>query len=126
MLFHGDETIFLVEDEKAVRLTITMYLTELGYNVLSAEDPSKALRIAEEHDEKIDVVITDVIMPKMNGRELVEKLSSLYSDFKTLYISGYPVDVITDRGILEKGVHFLPKPLIADVLAKTLRTILDS
>ena len=123
---HGTETIILVEDEDSVRLTLSVYLKDLGYHVLSAEDPLKAFDIAQNLDGTIDAVITDVIMPNMNGKEFVEKLRTIHPDFKVLYISGYPSDVIVDRGILEKGVEFLPKPLMRDALARKIRNILDN
>lgn len=121
---HGKGTILLVEDEKSVRLTTTIFLKGLGYTVLSAECPAEALALAAEHDGDIDLLITDVVMPGMSGRNLAEKLAVTYPRMRCLYMSGYTANVIAHRGVLEKGVDFLSKPFMRDVLARKVREML--
>ncbi len=121
----GKETILLVEDEKSIRITTSLFLKDLGYNVLVAETPAEALQIVEKHNGEIDALITDVVMPGMNGRQLAERLEVTCTGLKVLYVSGYTVNVIVHRGVLEEGVEFLSKPITRDVLAHKLRHMLD-
>ncbi len=120
----GTETIMLVEDEKSVRITTGLLLQSLGYTVLSAADPDDALCQAEEHSGVIHLLITDVILPGMNGRDLATKLSEMQPRLVCLYISGYTADVIAHHGILEEGIHFLAKPFSRDALANKVREVL--
>jgi PAS domain S-box-containing protein len=121
----GRETVLIAEDEPAIlRLTERM-LEKLGYTVLTAGTPAEAVRLATEHRGRIDVLVTDVIMPEMNGRELSQRLLALHPELLRLYISGYTADVIADRGISEDGMHFLQKPFSQEGLAAKLREILD-
>lgn len=122
----GNETIMLVEDEKSVRSTTSLLLQSLGYNVLSAATPDDALRQAAEHRGVIHLLITDVIMPCMNGRDLATKLSEMQPGLACLYVSGYTADVIAHHGILEEGIHFLAKPFARDALAKKVREVLGA
>lgn len=122
----GLETILLVEDEKSVRVTTRIFLQNLGYTVLAAEDPDEALRLAAGHKTKIDLVITDVVMPGMNGRELAARLAEIYPRMECLFMSGYTADVIAHHGILEKNVHFLSKPFSRNELARKVREVLDA
>jgi len=92
--------------------------------VLVADRPSDALRRVEEHVDKIDLVITDVVMPEMNGRELAEQLQCLYPDIKILFMSGYTAEVIAHRGVLNKGVQFIQKPFAIQDLAVKVREAL--
>jgi len=94
--------------------------------VLVAEDPAKALSLAAEHDGEIDLLITDVIMPSMNGHDLSDRLSELRPAIKLLFISGFTADVIAQRGILDDGMNFLSKPFGRDVLARKVREVLDA
>ncbi len=121
----GSETILLVEDEPSLRVTISRNLQRLGYTVLAAESPEAAQRIAAESAGKIALLLTDVVMPGMSGRELAGKLTRDFPALKVLYMSGYTANVIAHRGILEQGVHFLSKPVTRDELARKLREILD-
>jgi len=121
----GDETILLVEDEPSILKMTRMMLERKGYTVLSAGTPAEALEIAREHGDKIDLLITDVIMPGMNGRDLAEKLISLYPNIKFLFMSGYSANVIAHQGILEQGVPFIQKPFSMKDLADKLRKVLD-
>jgi PAS domain S-box-containing protein len=120
----GHETILLAEDEKAIRVTTQHILGRLGYTVLTAERSEEALRLAAAHVGPIHLLITDLIMPGMNGRDLARRLVELRPGLKCLFMSGYTADVITDHGGLGEGMHFLPKPFTRDVLAHTVREVL--
>ncbi|MBW7933361.1 MAG: PAS domain S-box protein, partial [Gemmatimonadaceae bacterium] len=103
-------TILLVEDEPAILRVATRMLEQQGYRVLAAPSPSEGLRLAASHDGTVDLVITDVVMPGMNGRELTEQLVGYHPHLRCLYMSGYTADVISHHGVLDTGVHFLQKP----------------
>jgi CheY-like chemotaxis protein len=122
----GTETVLLVEDEKGVRAITARSLEQLGYSVLTAEAPDEAIRMVERHAGTIHMLITDVIMPGMSGRDLAIKLAETRPGMKTLYISGYTASVISQRGILEENVHFLPKPFTREALARKMRDVLDA
>jgi CheY-like chemotaxis protein len=121
----GNETILLVEDEKSIRLTMRLFLEKLGYMVLAAEKPEKARTLLSSHAGTIDLLITDVVMPGMSGRELAESLTADHPDMRVLYMSGYTANVIAHRGVLEDGVDFLSKPITQAQLARKVREILD-
>ena len=125
-LLHGHETILLVEDEKTVRITAHIFLRDLGYTMLVAETPEEALRLAEQYPGEIHLLITDMIMPGMSGRDLAERLSELHPAIKHLFISGFTADVLAQRGILDDSMNFLAKPFGHDVLARKVRQILDA
>ena len=99
---------------------------DLGYTVLASNSPNEALSVVKEHVGKLNLLITDVVMPAMNGRELSEHLQSLYSNIKTLFMSGYTADIIAHRGVLDEGVCFIPKPFSKKDLALKVRESLDS
>jgi len=99
-------------------------LESLGYTVLSADTPDNALRLAREYAGGIHLLITDVVMPGMNGRELAEQLHTLYPDIKTLFMSGYTADVIAHRGVLNDGVNFIQKPFSLQDLEVKVRAAL--
>jgi len=124
-LKQGAETILLVEDEGMIRDAMHTLLEQLGYKVFSAKAPSLAIRQAEKNAEKIDLLITDVVMPEMNGRELAERLNRLRPGMKTLFMSGYTSDVIAQQGVLEKRNNFIQKPFSLDALAAKVREVLD-
>ncbi len=121
----GSETILLVEDEKSIRDSMGLFLQQLGYTVLSAESPDAALRWVAEQAKPIDLLVTDVVMPGMNGRELSDRLRAEHGALRCLYLSGYTANVIAHRGVLEENVHFLSKPCSLNELARTIRGILD-
>ena len=121
---HGNETILLVEDEPAILNITTMMLQRLGYTVLEASTPGEAIRLAREHMGEIDLLMTDVVMPEMNGRDLAKNLLSLYPNVKRLFMSGYTADVIAHHGVLDEGVHFIQKPFSKKDLAVKVREIL--
>ena len=121
----GTETILLVEDDEAILNLSKMILENLGYKVLAAPTPRRAAHLVEEHPGDIQLLITDVVMPEMNGRELAERLSAIRPNLKCLYMSGYTADVIAHRGILQEGVNFIRKPFGNDELAARVREVLD-
>ena len=123
----GSETILIVEDEDVVREMICKILKSFGYIVMKARNGDEALAIIKSQDieEKIDLLITDVIMPEMSGRELAEQLLSNKPALKVMYISGYTDDVIVHHDVLNEGVLFLQKPFSPQVLAQKVREILD-
>jgi PAS domain S-box-containing protein len=121
----GEETILLVEDEQMILDLTTTMLERLGYTVLAASSPGEALRLAEQCRGGIDLLITDVVMPEMNGRELVEQLRPGQPAMKWLYMSGYTADIISSQGVLDEGVSFIQKPFPLNALAKKVREVLD-
>jgi CheY-like chemotaxis protein len=121
----GHETILLVEDEPAILQMTALLLERLGYKVLSTDGPGKAIRLAEEHPGRIDLLMTDVVMPEMNGRELAANLLSIHPDIKCLFMSGYTANVIAHHGVLEEGVQFIQKPFSIKDLAAKVRETLD-
>ncbi|MCF8043417.1 MAG: PAS domain-containing protein [Desulfarculaceae bacterium] len=125
-LVGGAETILVAEDENVVREFIVRVLTRLGYRVLEAEHGPAALDLMREADNQVDILLTDVIMPKMNGKELYERLRVEKPGIKVLYISGYTDNVIAHHGVLDDGTAFLQKPLAIATLAKKIRQVLDA
>jgi len=121
----GTETILLVEDDEAILNVGKMILENLGYTVLAAQTPVDSIRLAEEHPGDIHLLITDVVMPEMNGRQLAGQLSTIRPNLKCLYMSGYTADVIAHRGILDEGLNFIQKPFGSDDLAAKVRQALD-
>jgi two-component system, cell cycle sensor histidine kinase and response regulator CckA len=121
----GNETIFLVEDEPAILQMTTMMLTRLGYTVVAAATPGKAIDKALEYRGQIDLLMTDVVMPEMNGRELAGNLLSHYPDLKRLFMFGYTTDIIAHHGVLDEGVHFIQKPFSMKDLGEKLRETLE-
>jgi len=121
----GDETVLLVEDEAAILMMGKRMLERLGYTVLTADSPAAALATASEYQGAIHLLVTDVVMPEMNGRELAERLRSAQPSLKCLFMSGYTADVIAHRGVLEEGVQFMPKPFTLQALASHVRAALD-
>jgi PAS domain S-box-containing protein len=121
----GHETILLVEDERSLRVTIRAFLTKLGYRVWTAERPEEALAVAEKNAGEIHLLITDVVMPGMNGRSLAERLRRDDPDLKCIFMSGYPTDALADRGLVEDGVNFLGKPFPREALAHKVREVLE-
>ncbi|MFH1981403.1 MAG: cache domain-containing protein [Pseudomonadota bacterium] len=106
----GSETILLVEDESAILKMTTMMLQRLGYTVLAAATPGQASDLARKHSGQIHLLMTDVVMPEMNGLDLARRLQSVYPDLKCLFMSGYTANVIAHHGILDEGVHYIQKP----------------
>jgi len=121
----GQETILLVEDEAPLLEVTQRMLEKRGYKVVSASTPGQAIQLAREHVGNIDLLITDVVMPEMNGRDLAKNILALYPRTKRLFMSGYTADVIAHQGVLDEGVSFIQKPFSAKDLAATVRRVLD-
>ena len=113
---HG-ETVLLVEDEATILKMTRIMLENMGYRVLSAGTPGEAIVLAAKHSGQINLLITDMIMPEMNGRDLAERLRITHPKMKCLFMSGYTANVIATQGVLEEGIHFLPKPFSIKALA---------
>ncbi len=122
---HGAETVLLVEDEEIVRSLASEVLEMLGYRVLSASDPDEALKVSREFIGHIDLLLTDVILPRMDGKTLYTHLSPERPDMAVLYVSGYTEGFIVQHGVLLPGVHFLQKPFTVTSLSAKVREVLD-
>jgi two-component system cell cycle sensor histidine kinase/response regulator CckA len=121
----GSETLLLVEDEAAVRASARRLLERYGYTILEARHGADALRIFEANEARIDLVLTDIVMPEMGGRELVERLRAYRPGLKVLFMSGYTEQAITADGVMPPGTGFLEKPFTIDGLMRRLREVLD-
>jgi CheY-like chemotaxis protein len=124
--FRGAETILLVEDADALRKLTHMLLEQHGYRVLVAANGTAALQLVEEQPERVNLLLTDVIMPGLNGRALAGRLELLQPGLKILYMSGYTDDAIMDHGVLESGTHLLHKPFSEENLIRKVREVLDA
>jgi two-component system cell cycle sensor histidine kinase/response regulator CckA len=120
----GSETILLVEDDDQVRALLRTVLAEAGYRILEAASPRAALAVSEAYGSPIDLLLTDVVMPDMNGRRLADEISTSRPDLRVLYMSGYTQNVIVHR-VLDAGVAFLQKPVSIDALTRKVRDVLD-
>jgi PAS domain S-box-containing protein len=123
---HGSETVLLVEDELEVRGLARDILRQQGYTILESADGDEALRIGREHAGPIHLLVTDVVMPLMGGRELADRLRAGRRETKVLYVSGYTDDAILRQGVSETGTAFLAKPFTASALAHKVRQVLDA
>ncbi len=122
----GHETILVAEDEPAILKTTTILLTRLGYTVLAANSPAEAIRLAKEHAGEIRLLLSDVVMPEMNGRDLAKTLLALDPHLKLLFMSGYPANVIAQNGVLDAGLNFIQKPFSKQDLADKVRDVLNA
>ncbi|MCK5798405.1 MAG: PAS domain S-box protein [Deltaproteobacteria bacterium] len=122
----GDETILVVEDDEFVRKMAVRILRRMGYRVLRADSGEEALALASQHDGAIDLLFTDVLMPRMDGHELAMRFAELRPDTKVLYASGHSEDVIAHHGVLREGLAFIAKPYAIDALARRIREVLDT
>jgi len=125
-LLRGTETVLLVEDEEVVREMATDILRDSGYHVLEAKHGPEAITLCREYEGEIHLMLSDVVMPHMSGRELAEQLMPLRSSMKVLYMSGYTDDAIVHHGVLEEGTAFIGKPFSPDALARKVREVLDA
>lgn len=122
----GDETVLVVEDEPQILRLCQRALADAGYTVLGAGNPTAALVLAAEHTAPIHLLLTDVVMPGMNGKELEERIRETIPSIRTLFMSGYPADVVAKRGMLEPGIQLLQKPFSPRELTRRVRGALDA
>lgn len=119
------ETVLVVEDDERVRKVTCQMLRHLGYEVLAADDPGRTVELARAHAGQIDLLLADVVLPKVDGRRIFEELSRLRPGLRVMYMSGYASDVVVHRGVVDEGVHFIQKPLTLDGLSRRVREVLD-
>jgi len=121
----GNETVLLVEDDRQVRALAQSILESYGYKVLAVEEPGEAEAVCDQHSGSIKILLADMIMPKMTGREVARRVASRIPSIRVLYMSGFPTHNIVNQGILEPGIFFLQKPFTAVALASKIRDVLD-
>jgi len=120
----NSETVLVVEDEKAVRELTVRMLQKLGYKLLTAASGDEAMQLSKSHQGPIHLLLTDVVMPGMSGRQLAMALAESRPEMRVLYLSGYTENTVVHHGVLDPDVHFLPKPFSREVLGKTIREVL--
>jgi CheY-like chemotaxis protein len=120
----GDETVLLVEDEGALRRMARVYLVMTGYTVLEASDGDEALKLAREHQGPINLLLTDVVMPKLSGSKLYRQLAAMRPELRVLFMSGHPDEVVRDHGVSGPDTPLLQKPFSPEVLARRIREVL--
>jgi CheY-like chemotaxis protein len=125
-LTHGSETILVVEDEEAVRKLAVRILERHGYIVLEACNGGEALCLCEQRKGPVHLILTDVVMPEMSGRQLVDQFRQVWQDSKVLYMSGYTDNTIVSHGVLEEGVNYIQKPFTPDALARKVHEVLNT
>ncbi|MCC6142796.1 MAG: response regulator, partial [Candidatus Hydrogenedentes bacterium] len=124
-LVGGNETLLIVEDEPAIRNVVHRVLTSCGYQVILASNPEEALAYSDDDDLAIHMLITDVVLPGMNGKDLTEAILARRPNLRVLYMSGYTANVIAHHGVLDAGVDFLQKPFSIANLTGKVREVLD-
>jgi len=122
----GKETVLICEDEEFILNLCKNSLTRLGYLVITAKSPKQALVMAKNHNGPLDLLLTDVVMPEMNGKELMGELQNIRPDIKCIYMSGYTAEIIAHKGVIEEGVNFIQKPFSVYELAQKVREVIDA
>jgi CheY-like chemotaxis protein len=122
----GSETIVVVEDDESVRDLVRLMLTGHGYEVLAAADGESAARLCAEHPDGVDLLLTDVVMPEVNGRVLAERLGALFPSLRVLFMSGYSDEAVVRHGIIRPNTAFIEKPFSEAALARKVREVLDA
>ena len=122
----ASETVMVVEDDENVRRLTARILGENGYQVIEADSGAQAVNLARHHDGPIHLLLTDVVMPGMSGKELADTIMEARPEVAVLFMSGYTDDVIAQHGVLKEGMQFLPKPFTAQSLTQKVREVLDS
>ena len=122
----GSETIFLVEDETRSGLAARRILDRFGYHVIEAAGPEEALALAVKHRERVHLLLTDIVMPRMNGRELARVFTRLHPEARVVFMSGYTDDEVLRREVFQSGTWYLQKPFSPDALARKVREALDA
>jgi two-component system, cell cycle sensor histidine kinase and response regulator CckA len=125
VLAKGSETLLLVEDSDPMRALSRSLLESAGYSVIEAPTPAEALEIIRSDPGTISLMITDVVMPGMSGRQLAEQIAPLRPEMQVLYVSGYTDDAVVNHGVLESGMAFLQKPFTREALTRKVRELLD-
>jgi DNA-binding NtrC family response regulator len=120
----GTGDILLVEDDETIRTMTTMMLEEMGYSVYPAGTPQEAISFCEDTGIALDVILSDVIMPGMSGKEMMERIELIRPGIKVLYMSGYSSDIISQRGVLEADMHFIQKPFDMKALNAKINDVL--
>jgi DNA-binding NtrC family response regulator len=126
VLLRGHETIMVIDDEANIVTMISQILTELGYHVISATNSREALILGDQHAQTIDMVLTDIIMPELNGPDFVQMLRQKRPTLKALYMSGYANNVAAQIGVLKPDMAFLQKPFSSETLTNCIRKVLDT
>jgi DNA-binding response OmpR family regulator len=121
----GQETVLVVEDEPQIRELVKILLTSRGYSVLSVEDVSQAVSVSEQHEGPIHLLLTDVVLPGISGREVAKQITAHRPETKVLFTSGYTANAIVHHGVLDAGLHFLQKPFTMATLSEKVRAVLD-
>src|SRR5687768_6035349 len=122
----GSETVLLVEDEEMVRKIVRRLLEENGYKVLQAGGGEEAISLFRRHKEPIDLLITDVVMPKLSGKDVADQMKAVHPETKVLYMSGYTDEAIVHHGIVDSHIAFLQKPFSERALTRKIREVLDA
>ena len=122
---NAKQKILIVEDDDSVRSIVVAMLVDTGYTILKASDGAEALRVCGEHKGRIDLMLTDVVMPKMSGRELADMLVKTHPKMKVLFMSGYTDDAIQHHGVLDPGIAFIEKPFSQVSLTARIREVLS-